>query len=190
MSVQHENRRENVRQFCECGIPAKLVVDTSLAMKRVTAEKGTEGMTCKADTAVTVLFLSEDDALWSVTYPIFVEMTAQDAFGEPSGWRCRGLGELSAVPVTGGLEVRFGVEFYRIAMEEVRHNFVGGGRILPIPEGGRERPSVILRSIGAGESLWDIAKAYQSTAEDITAANELDGEQITEGTMLLIPRRR
>jgi len=189
-AVERESRRESARQFCECGIPAKTVVDSFLSVGRVTAEQGMEGACWRADTAVNILFLSEDDALCAVTYPIPVDCARKDVGGSTSGCRCRGVGELTAVPVTGGLEVRFEVEFSGFEMHQITCPAVGSVRVLPLPEGGGERPSVVLRMVGDGESLWDIAKAYQSTTEDIAAANELEGEQASAGTMLLIPRRR
>lgn len=189
-SVTKESGREGVRQFCECGIPVGSVVDAFLSVGRVSAEKEEGGTVCRADTAVTVLFVSEDDALCSVTYPIPVRTQWKGAAGTVSGCRCRGVGELTAVPVTGGLEIRFEVEFSGVVMETEVCPVIGAVRTLPQPEGGGERPSVVVRAVGEGESLWDIAKACHSTMEDIAAANELEGEQLTEGAMLLIPRRR
>lgn len=185
-----ENRRESMRRFCECGIPAKTVVDAFLTIGRVTIVKGEEGTLCRADTSVTILFLSEDDALCSVTYPIPTECSRKATEGTVSDCRCREVGELTAVPVTGGLEVRFDVEFSGMTLEQSICPAVCAVRVLPLPEGGTERPSVILRKVEEGESLWDIAKACQSTVEDIAAANELEGEPAPGGAMLLIPRRR
>ena len=190
-SVERGGRRESVRQFCECGIPAGTVVDSFLSVGRMNVERGENGLVCQADTSVTVLFLSEDGALCSATYPIPARLEMRG--GETGGgeYRCRAVGELTAVPVTGGLEVRFEVEFSGLTMVESTCPVVGAVRVLPLPEGGGERPSVILRMVGDGESLWDVAKAYQSTIEDIAAANELEDEQIPQGgIMLLIPRRR
>ena len=53
-----------------------------------------------------------------------------------------------------------------------------------------DRPSIVLRMVGAGERLWDIAKSYGTTALDIMQANDLEEEQATEGRLLLIPRKR
>ena len=52
------------------------------------------------------------------------------------------------------------------------------------------QPSIVLRVVGAGERLWDIAKAYGTTARDIMQANSLEEEQAPEGKLLLIPRKR
>ncbi len=41
-----------------------------------------------------------------------------------------------------------------------------------------------------GESLWDIAKYYKVTAEGIAASNNLDGDNISDKKVLLIPSYR
>lgn len=52
-------------------------------------------------------------------------------------------------------------------------------------------PSLILRKMGEGESLWAIAKQYRATREGILSVNELaDESQITPDKLLLIPRAR
>ena len=53
-----------------------------------------------------------------------------------------------------------------------------------------EQPSVVLRLAAPGERLWDIAKAYYTTAEQIIQANQLEDGQVPAGQMLLIPRVR
>ena len=50
------------------------------------------------------------------------------------------------------------------------------------------QPSLILRRMAEGETLWDIARQYRTDEEAIRAANELT-EDRPEG-MLLIPRVR
>ncbi len=52
------------------------------------------------------------------------------------------------------------------------------------------QPSVILRQVGAGETLWDIAKAHLTTMEEIRQANAMDTERTEEGQLLLIPKKR
>ena len=37
---------------------------------------------------------------------------------------------------------------------------------------------------------YEVAKRYGTTTEDILRANELNGQQPEEGTLLLIPRKR
>ena len=53
-----------------------------------------------------------------------------------------------------------------------------------------ERPSIVLRQMTDGETLWDIAKTYSTTIREIQQANEMDSESVVPGGMLLIPYRR
>lgn len=185
-----EVRRENVRQFCECGIPAKNVVDTSVAVGRLTQLREGNSINLRAETNVTILFFSEDDALCSVTYPVNVVCTLNT--GEEGELYCcsRPIGVATAVPVTGGLEVRFDMEFgFRILQKE-NCGFVHGVRELPHSESSVQHPSIILRMVNEADTLWDIAKAYNSTIKDIMMANGLERESAPVGKMLLIPRCR
>ena len=56
------------------------------------------------------------------------------------------------------------------------------------PDGSQ--PSVVLRLALPGEGLWDIAKAYGTTSQEIVQANELEEGPLPSGRMLLIPRVR
>ena len=55
-------------------------------------------------------------------------------------------------------------------------------------ERGEDTPSLVVRAAGEGQTLWDMAKAYRSSQEDIMAASGLTGEELYPGQMLLIPR--
>ena len=54
----------------------------------------------------------------------------------------------------------------------------------------KDCPSVIIRKIAQGETLWKLAKEYRTTIDDIMAANSLESDEILAGDMILIPRRR
>ena len=49
---------------------------------------------------------------------------------------------------------------------------------------------MVLRLALPGEGLWDIAKAYGTTSQEIVQANELEEGPLPSGRMLLIPRVR
>lgn len=48
--------------------------------------------------------------------------------------------------------------------------------------------AIVLCYAEKGEPLWDIAKRYRATMEDIMAENGISGEVLSEKTMLVIPR--
>lgn len=94
--------------------------------------------------------------------------------------------------VTGdGVELRLGLEFPTVITRQQNLQVLTAFTLNPeqtVTEG--PRPSIVLRQLGDGERLWDIAKAYRTTAAEIEGANSLAGEQPRQGQMLLIPRTR
>ena len=52
------------------------------------------------------------------------------------------------------------------------------------------QPSIVLRLAEAGETLWQIAKTYKTTKQEIALANEISEETELAGQLLLIPKRR
>ena len=49
---------------------------------------------------------------------------------------------------------------------------------------------MVLRMAAPGEGVWELAKTYGTTKEEILQANELEGEQLPPGKLLLIPSAR
>ncbi|MBQ5566290.1 MAG: LysM peptidoglycan-binding domain-containing protein, partial [Oscillospiraceae bacterium] len=55
----------------------------------------------------------------------------------------------------------------------------------------QDLPNLILRAFSSEETLWDLAKQYRTTVNEILTANELsDQSAAAVGELLLIPRRR
>ena len=104
--------------------------------------------------------------------------------------RCLLVGEPSATPVTGGLEVRFEAEFIYLITQEQEAYLVAAARPGPAEENQCERPSVVIRMVGEGERLWDIAKCCASTVDNIQAVNAIGSGDAPSGTLLLIPKCR
>ena len=104
---------------------------------------------------------------------------------------CLGASDLTAAPVSGGLEIRFQAEFSYLVTEERSCTAVSGVRCLPeAEEKAHLRPSLVLRVVEEGETLWNVAKSCGAAVADIRAVNELEHEHAPGGTLLLIPRRR
>ena len=58
------------------------------------------------------------------------------------------------------------------------------------PRDTSAQPSIVLRMVGEQERLWDIAKAYATTQQDIMQANDLEDGTVPGGKLLLIPKKR
>ncbi|MDV4149507.1 DUF3794 domain-containing protein [Clostridium sp. AL.422] len=57
-------------------------------------------------------------------------------------------------------------------------------------EAKEKKASVTIYVVGDGESLWDLAKKYNTTVDELQKLNELDGEEkIKPGCKLIIPGR-
>ena len=187
--AERSERRETARKLCESGIPARQVLDCAVAVVSMTSAPVENGMEFAAQATATVLYLSEDDALCGVDVEIPVSCRTELPAGCTCLCTCRPMGEASAVPVTGGLEVRFEAEFAWTTLREEQVNCVT--ELKPSAVQDLEvRPSVVIRRVEQGEALWDIAKACGSTVEDICGANGLTAGEAAEGTLLLIPARR
>ena len=181
-----ESRRESARQFFPSEIPARQVLRCSAEAVSFHGENGR----CDAEAEVTVLCLSESGTLYSAGYLLPVSCTAEVPEGCGCTWRC-GCCEVTAVPVTGGLEVRLEMEFSWTALTMTDLSYVFSVRECPAPAAQGPRPSVVVRPIGPGETLWDVAKACGAAVEDICAVNALAGEGAAQpGTVLLIPSKR
>ncbi len=182
-------RREMGRKLCQSDVPAKQVLDCAAAVSSVAGEPVEGGMEYTAQAEVSVLYLSEDDALCAgaVTVPIVSRVELPE--GAECACRCRTVGEATAVPVTGGIEVRCEAEFAFNAVSAEQVWAVSELREGTAPADIR-RPSVVIRRMGEGETLWDVAKACGSTVADIRAANDLPSEEGATGALLLIPTKR
>lgn len=98
--------------------------------------------------------------------------------------------EADASPNPEGVELRLGVQFQFLRQQERQLRTLCGFTLEEESEEEGEMPSIVLRQLSRGESLWDVAKAYRTTQAEIEQANGLAGEAPTAGRMLLIPRRR
>lgn len=190
VSASWQERRETARQFCESGIPAKQVLDCCASVESLEWEQEGESLHCTTKLHVDVLYLTEDGALCSVGYsiPANCDVTASEA----AECRCRCLpaGECTAVPVTGGLEVRCEVLFSWATSRSESVPCVLSIKPGVVPACQMPKPSLTIRRVGEGETLWEVAKSCGASIQDIRTVNELAEGEAEEGALLLIPVKR
>ena len=188
--AEQGERREAARQFCESGIPARQVLDCSACVES-REEQWENGVLCaRVQLRVQVLYLSEDGAPCAVSYAMPGACEIPVPEGEVCRWQCVPVGEVSAVPVTGGLEVRCELEFCWQLTRQERISCVLSMKPGAVAAAQLPRPSLTIRMVGAGDTLWEIAKSCGSTIQDIRAANDLTSETVEGGTLLLVPIHR
>ncbi len=189
--AEQGGRRVLARQFCEAAVPAKQTIDCRLAVGEMEkSPAGENGCAMTAKTYAQILYLSEDDSLCAVScaVPVACEVPVQE--GDRCVCRCVPVGEVSATPVTGGLEVRFEAELSYTVTRRTQAYYVSSVKPGAEDAAMAERPSVVIRVVGEGERLWDIAKCCGSTTADIQAANAMESAEAPCGALLLIPKCR
>jgi hypothetical protein len=135
-----------------------------------------------------MLYLSEDDTLCAASFQIPVACEVPVPKNCRCLCRCRLTDEATATPVTDGAEVRFEAEFTYLVVQRYSVRSVSAVHPGQQMEDAMARPSVVVRMAGEGERLWDIAKYSGSTIADIQAVNGISGDEVTSGTILLIPK--
>ena len=185
---QRTVRRQNARELLETGVAVKAVVDTEIGCGGAQLEGGE----LKLPVWARCLYLDENDMLGIVRREFTVSCPADlPAGGEELQAEDVCHGDVIANIMPEGIELRFPIECAMTTSSRRRHVCVSGGETEEEDRDRAAAPSLILRKMASGETLWSVAKQYRATREGILAVNELDDEsQITPDKLLLIPRAR
>ena len=183
-------RPQAVRELLETGEMVRSVVDSRLALGQVSQSREGKELVLTAEAWITVMYLDENEMVQCVRRTIPVQCRLNCSEGSRCSCRCSTSGEVFATPSAGGVEVRFTVEFHCLTTECISVPVVRGARLGEARCSSGVRPSVVLRLAAPGEDIWDIAKAYGTTTQEILQANELEEGTLPTGIMLLIPSTR
>ena len=183
---QQNVRRQNVRELLETGTAVRSVVDTAISCGGARLEGGE----WKVPVWARCLYMDESGQLGSVRREFTVSIPDEEDGGDCQAEAfCRG--DVIANITPEGVELRFPVECEITGVHHRRYLCVSGGETEEEPQDQGQAPSLILRKMGTGETLWAVAKQYRATREGILSVNELaDESQITPDRLLLIPRAR
>lgn len=135
---------------------------------------------------VSALCVDGDGALACVGAQTQAECHTVLAAGCNASGECALAGDVIAVPGIDGADVRFGVDFTVCCAATCEGTMVTSALVREA-EDEVTRPSVIVRAVEDGETLWSIAKACRTSVSAVQSANALDDDP-PEGTLLLIPR--
>ena len=182
-------RTQNLREIIETPILPVHVMDayTTTGPVQQSQEGNQRISTC--DVTVHLLFEGDDGSVNQISQDFQVSQTLEggaDSFCHAS---FRVVNEVAAVPVAAGIEVRILLTFSYETLVAQTCVAVCDIRLAGERERRNTQPSLVLRSV-ADESLWDIAKHYGITRQDVIQANDLDSDEHLCGKVLLIPQRR
>lgn len=188
--TDRNTRRQTTREMIETGTVARAAIDATVSVGMVSQSREGGRMAFVAETVLSVLYLTEENEVFSVSRQVNVPCQVELPEGCVATCRCSCPGEVFATPTTGGVELRFDLDFDYLALMTKRVVGVSGVQARDLaPKGDEKEPSIVLRVVGQ-EQLWDIAKTYRTTMADIMQANELEDGTALNGKLLLIPRKR
>ncbi len=139
---------------------------------------------------VSVLYQTEGGSLNCVQHPCSVETRISDGSTDTLLTDCE-LRQIEVLLSASGMELRGSLELCLHLMHNESLKAVHSAELTPEnPIEASGQPSVVLFRPDGGETVWDIAKRYHTTCQDILSANDLTEEQTVEGQMLLVPHNR
>lgn len=175
--------REEAQLQLEFDAPPIFVGLTAWDCGGVTVAAEERGQTLRTTVNMHILYLDDNGTPVATTRSVEVSAATGEVSGSVTArcgrptLQCAGSTVRIVVPVSftvgGGSETELSVITAVTLTEEERTNV----------------PSLILRRMAAGETLWDIAKQYRTDEEAIRSANHLGEEDASEG-LLLIPKLR
>ena len=180
---------QSVREQLDTGTDVKCVLSADVCFGSAGIRQEGERATLRAAATVSVLYLDESDVPLSLQRRI--EVTAETAVSAAAQASIEEVcaGDITANINGSGIELRFPADFTLASASAPSCACLTS---LSAEESEAENaPSLVLRALREGETLWDVAKQYRTTAEEILSANELTEASVLEaGRMLLIPRSR
>lgn len=180
-----------VRELMETPAMVRTVAHSWVDLGEIRVNREGEQSVLTADVQFTALYIDDGEQLQSVRKTFQIQCRVETPAGSSCQCWCSAPRELFVTPAAGGLEVRFSLDFHCLVLVRQSLEAVSGadlGEERPRADG--TQPSIILRLAAPGERLWDIAKSYGTTSEEIIQANELEEDALPSGKMLLIPRVR
>lgn len=176
---------DKILQICSCRGMVKL--------DQVVPEE--DGLRAEGAIGVTVLYLTGDDHAPmrsmedSVPFSHLIEVRGLNPQCE---YRLNPvLDQLSAVMINGEeLEIKAVLDLDTLVLQDVSRPVVESVTVKEIPQEVLEAmPGLVGYIVQPGDTLWDVAKKFYTTAEQIRETNGLTGEEIRGGDRLLIRKK-
>lgn len=162
------------------------VLDATVLFAWPEVRREGEQVRVDAGANVTLLTLDENGQLQCASAQVQAQCATTLAQHCDATADCAPGGEVYCVPGGEGAEARFGVDITITSAASCQALMVTGAELHENAD-EPERPSVIVRAVEDGQTLWSIAKACRTSVSAVQSANALDDDP-PEGTLLLIPR--
>ncbi len=184
-------RTQTVREQIETGVAVQSILCADVSFGSAALTQSDAGSTLRTSALIKVLYLDESGSPLLAERRVEVTLDTDVSAALRASVRCVCAGDISASISASGIEVRFPAEFTLISSVAPCYPCLTALSAEERKEPDGETPSLVLRMLKKGETLWNLAKQYRTTVEDILKANELPEEAAAAiGQMLLIPRKR
>lgn len=193
--IIHNNSRTRLNRAIQIqgkGAPLLQICHADGSVKIDDMEYTENGIQVDGVLAITILYISGDDR-----YPInsFSTMVPFSHLIETPGLAAEDLYELSgsveqlnAIMVDSNeIEVKAELSLDTIAFKKQKGKAVIGAKEQPFDEERfAELPGMVAYIVKKGDTLWQIAKEYDTTMQKLMSMNELDSDDIKSGDRLFI----
>ena len=182
---------QSVREQLDIGTDVRCVLDAGVCFGSIAVQQNDGHIAVRTAATLYALYLDEANVPLTVERRVEIAAEADGVVGEASvSVENICADDISVSINASGMEFRFPMECRLVSISAPQCTCLTALRAEP-RETGTGAPSLVLRAVTGEETLWDIAKQYRTTVEDIFAANEMsDSAALTPGQMLLIPRKR
>ncbi len=188
--LDESTRPVPVRELVETTTPVRGIVQYWGDLGEVHTQTEGGQLELTAQVHLTAIYMDDAQQPQSIHKVLSVTHRGEVSEGGRCQLDCSAPRELFLSPAAGGIEVRFSLDIHSVSCLDQQISMISAAELAEERSKGEEhQPSVILRMAAPGEELWDIAKAYATTREDISTANELEDGVLPTGKMLLIPRK-
>ena len=186
--TERTTRTQNLREVLEVTDSVNTVIDAQAEIIGVDIRRRDNAFEPEGQVRVRVLYLDEEEQLRCVSRVLNTSVRLETPVGAHCRCRCINPSDVYASPTAGGIEVRLNIPFNLTLTTKASVPVIA--QVQPGQHSNdcaRTKASVVLRAAAPGEKLWDIAKAYSTTCEQIQKANGMEADELPLGQMLLIP---
>lgn len=189
--TEQASNRCAVRSVLELDEPIRDICDVNAWVGAVSLHTEGDLTICKAEASVTIIYWNDQGNLVSCFHRQTLETELQVANSSRLSCHCTLTSPPTATITTGGIELRLQSDFHVFGVTTRTQEYVSKLSCdESAPRNNCQQASIVLRMVGQGECLWDIAKSYGTSTLDIVQANDLAEDQLPMGELLLIPKKR
>lgn len=183
--LDHQQLHETLRESFTA--PVRAVIDSTLYLDYPEQSRTPAGVQIKAPCTVNIVYLDNDGAVQGLTGRAQADSEIALSENGVCAAHVAAGRDGFASPGSSGADIRYDILFELESSANQTLKSLCGGKLEQAERREGRRPAVVIRQAERTQSVWELAKCYGTTVQAISQANQLSGEQVERGEMLLIP---